>query len=316
MQGMLQETMIMKQFKYIGQIDPEDLQKEVVHACINEQGFRCILIKNAAEKRISFKYDTDNLDIKLNAVLYHGQNEYFYHIITAKKNDIDSIKGFELIYEYVFMKITNAISDEGLSGLVSSIEEYFKITPDRDFQRIQIGVWGELFAIRELYEAGYKEIIHKYHSDFYSKHDVEITDRVRAEIKTTIGSKRIHHFAHEQLYRQDATVYVISNILEESQEGVSLYDLFLNVLDLYQNPESKLALRKLMKKCNISDTNEGIRIAYARAKSEIRAFLAEELPMLKTDTPNGVTNIEYDVDCSFAEGMKMTEFANILLAMH
>ena len=59
----------MKQFKYISNISEDELNTNIVHACINEDGYRCILIKNAVKKSVVSKYDTDNLGIRLNTVL-------------------------------------------------------------------------------------------------------------------------------------------------------------------------------------------------------------------------------------------------------
>ena len=40
-------------------------------------------------------------------------------------------------------------------------------------------------------------------------------------------------------------------MLEQSQEGYSLFQLFEDVLKLYNDPDSVFELKKLMKKCNI-----------------------------------------------------------------
>ena len=71
----------MRQFKYIGNITPEELETQIVFPCFDEDGYRCILIKNAFEKTVVSKYETDNMVIKLNAKLLFESKEYFFHII-------------------------------------------------------------------------------------------------------------------------------------------------------------------------------------------------------------------------------------------
>lgn len=71
----------MKQFKYIGQISETEPANNPVHACINEDGFRCILIRNAVEKTVLSRYDTDNLGIRLNTVL--SFNDELFDILNA-----------------------------------------------------------------------------------------------------------------------------------------------------------------------------------------------------------------------------------------
>jgi len=303
----------MKQFKYISQITKEELNNNIVIPCTNENGYPCILIKNSIEKKISSNYNTDNLEIKLNAVLVHDNENHYFHIITSKKNDYFAKVQFNVIFEYVFMKIESKISDNSLSNLISSIYEYFKISPDADFRNMQIGVFGELLCIKKLYESGYEEIVNKYHRDFYSKHDIEINDKVRLEIKTTSSEKRIHRFKHNQIYRDDVKVFVASSILEPSQEGCSLYDLFVEIKSLYSDPDAKFALEKLMKKCGISLENKGLTFALSKAYGDLYFFDSDSLPKINIKEPNGVTNISYDVDCSFGESLDVFEMIKLFV---
>ena len=92
----------MKEFKYISNISKEDIDSNVVIPCIDEQGYHAILIKNSILKEVSTKYSTDNLNVQIDTVLHFENNGYYFHIITATKNDMYSISQFEVIYEYIF----------------------------------------------------------------------------------------------------------------------------------------------------------------------------------------------------------------------
>ncbi len=305
----------MKQYKYISNISEEELKTGVVHACFNEDGFRCILIKNAVEKTVISKYDTDNLGIKMNAVLSLNGMDYYFHIVTAKKNDLSSNSGFDLVYEYVFRKILEPIKDSELAELVLSIEEYFRITPEKNNRSLQIGVWGELFCIKWIYNHGYEGIIQKYHNNFFLKHDVEFTSNFRMEIKTSVDQKRIHHFRHDQLCRNDIDILVSSVLVEEAQQGTSLYALFLDILDLVSDIEDRFAINKAMKMCDVNQDNQGLSFAEEKAGDDIRFYRAKSLPMLSVEIPEGITKVEYNVDCALGAPLALSdliaEFINL-----
>ena len=303
----------MSDFKYIADISEQYLDEAVVVPCRNEQGFQTILIKNASQKRISSFFATDNLSIKLDKVLLKGEKEYFVHIIESKKTDGFAAQQFQVIYDYIFGKITDPISSVDLFNLISSLEEYFRLTPDPNRKKIQIGVFGELLSLCYLYESGFPEILNKYHNDFFSKHDIEISSSVRLEVKTTTGDKRIHHFRHDQICRKDIDVYVLSVLLEASQEGLTLYDLFMRVIGMVMDPDKKFALKKLMVRCAVSEEDKGLSFSESLAYSKIRIFDGKVLPKIKDEIPNGVSAIEYDVDCSLAKEMNVQDAIGIMV---
>lgn len=303
----------MTQFKYISTITSQELETNFVIPCSDENNDSCILIKNSKKKTVQSSYSTDNLDVKLNRVLTRESQDYYFHIIRAKKSDGYSKEQFEIIFQYVFKKIENPIDDVELSILITSLEDYFKITPEKNKRDIQIGVFGELFTIKYLYDIGYASIIDKYHTNFYSKHDVEIDPRTRLEIKTTTSEKRMHHFKHNQIMRNDVSVIVSSVLLEEAKEGVSLREMFEMVLPLFSNPDSQFALKKLMIRCGlVDDENNGMSFSYEKALNDIRFYNAEALPKINVETFEGVYNIEYDVDCSNCQWLELEELLNCL----
>lgn len=297
----------MKQYKYISQITQSELESNVVVPCLNEDGFPALLIRNAVAKKISNSFSTDNINIKLNAVLWLDDAEHYFHIITAARNDKVFKQYFDVVYEYVFMCISEPLCDTDLTVLIESIDEYFKITPAREVKNLQIGVFGELLCIKQLYDSGYTDITKKYHKNFYSKHDIEISDAIRLEIKTTNTEKRIHRFSHNQISRTDVKVYVASAMVELSQEGVSLYDMFELIISLYSNPESIFALKKLMKKCNVSEENHGFSFAMQHAVDNLKFFEASQLPKINSLIPKGVSGITYDVDCNLSNDIIISD---------
>lgn len=298
----------MREFKYISNISTEDIKSNNVIPCIDEEGNHCILIKNSVMKKVETKFSTDNLKVQLDSVLHLDGEEFYFHIITAVKNYLYSSNQFEVIYDYIFKKIDEPISGMEMNVLITSIEDYFRTTPEKDLFSLQVGVYGELFAIKYLYELGYKEIIDKYHNNFYSKHDFEINKKIRIEIKSTNSEKRIHTFKHNQIFRSDIEVFVVSVMLEQSEEDMSLFDLFEEIKNLYSDPDSILGLDKLMKRCNVSEEKRGLSFSAMKAYNDIRIFDAKSLPKINMETPDGVTNIKYDVDCSLGNSINVESF--------
>lgn len=303
----------MIQFKYISSLTEDELKEAVVVPCADEDGFSCILIKNSKNKILATGYSTDNLDVKINRVLVRNGENYYVHIIKTKKTDSYSEMQFNIIYEYVFKKIDNPIDDVQLSSLITSLEDYFKMTPEKNKRDIQIGVFGELFTIKHLYDCGFKEIVNKYHTNFYSKHDIEISNSLRLEVKTTTSEKRIHHFKHNQIKRNDIDVIVSSVLLEESKEGVSLKEMFQMVFPLFNNPDSIFALKKLMIKCGLEENECGMSFSFEKAGNEIKYFNAIDLPKIEQVSFEGITNIEYDIDCTNCLSYNVFDLISILV---
>lgn len=303
---------MVKQFKYLTELSKEELNEQVVIPCI-ENEYQCILIKNAKLSKVVNVVNTDNLEIRINTTLRNDPDEYYFHIVKSKKNDLLSRQEFSIVFEYLFKKITVPQEERELLDLINSIETYFKITPDRDTHNLQVGVYGELLFIDNMYSHGYEAILEKYHKNFYSKHDVEIDDKNRIEIKTTESNKRIHRFRHDQIHRDDINVTVASYILEESQEGQSLFDMFQNIIELYVDmPDSVIELRKLMKRCGVSEDDPGISISLEKARNDEKLFDAKNLPQLVENIPGGVSGIEYDVDCSLSTSMNVDDYIALI----
>ena len=302
----------MAKYKYISTISEEEFNNSIVIPCTDEENFTCILVKNALQKTVQSTYSTENLDFKLNRVLAKDSKDCFFHIIKCKKQDIYSLQQFDIIFEYVFGKINSPLSDVQMGSLITSLEDYFKVIPDKDKTKIQTGVFGELFTVWYLYESGYQKIIDKFHKDFFSKHDIEISRNIRLEIKTTDGEKRIHHFKHNQISRNDVDVYIVSVMLERSQEGLTLFDLFGKVKNLFIEPEHIFALEKLKRRCGVSEEDKGLSFAVQHAINHIRFFDANDLPKLDDNIPENISAVEYDVDCCSAKNLGLEKFLQII----
>lgn len=159
-----------------------------------------------------------------------------------------------------------------------------------------------------MYLKGVKRIFSFYHTSFYSKHDLEINSFNRIEIKSSLNEKRIHRFKHNQLVRDDLNVYIVSILLEESKEGISLYDLFNKIFELDLDYEDKFNIKKMMEFASISEENKGIICTYN--KESIKVYNAKNVPHLNLGSSdlNGISSISYDVDLSNVNPVSETTF--------
>lgn len=298
------------EFIYFAEITEKDFEEKHVLPFTNEDGRPCVLIRNSTDKQNILTGSTDNLEYRLNTVITRNEKRYFFHIISCIKNDGYSKEQFAIAYNYLFKSIDEPKSDFEIGSLINSLEQLFKITPEKDRFKLHVGVYGELLFLDDMIKMGCSDIISSYHSNFFSKHDLEIDRLNRIEIKTTVGTKRIHHFSHDQIFRNDVKVYVVSNLLEESEEGVSLNEIFEKIISQTTDPKSILWLGQLKGYCGISNNNSGPSFSYEKAINDLRIFDAKDLPHLEIKDEQGITNISYDVDCSLSEELELQQFVN------
>jgi len=298
-------------YKYFADISKEELRNSIVVPSLNDSGFRTILIKNSAPKKMQATHTTKYLNIKNNAVLEFDGNEYYFHIISCKSSSEFINRNFDVIYEYLFKKIGMPINEYEFSELLSSIEELFAKFPG-DLNTIQIGMAGELLTLINLYDAGYENIVNDYHKNNVSKHDFEVTSKLKIEVKTTVKPNRIHAFSHNQLTGLDLSVIVSSVKLQLLENGTSLYQLFMMVLSRVTSFESAFLFRKLMNFCDVDPNNQGISVPLDYSLDNIWYILSKNVPQLVEEIPNGVTNISYESVCDLCETIDIKDLIDLI----
>ncbi len=296
------------EFKYISDISSKEFEEKVVLPFYNEKGRPCILIRNSRKKQTVTTGSTDNLEYHLNSVFFKDSVPYYFHMIACVKDDGYSKEQFAIAYEYLFKVMDEPKSDFEIASLINSLEQLFKITPEKDLFKLHTGVYGELLFVLHAHNSGCIQVLSKYHKNFFSKHDLEIDRYNRIEVKSTVSTNRIHHFSHDQLVRDDVNVYVASIMLEESSEGVSLEELFDKVINITDDPKVILWLGQLKGYCAISGEEKGPSFAFDKAISDLKIFDAKVLPHLEIDETNGVSDISYNVDCATADNLDFKGF--------
>ena len=181
--------------------------------------------------------------------------------------------------------------EQALLELISILSAFFANASEPSNQELQ-GLFAELYTIwffRDKYDFGAH-----WHSHDRLKFDFSITDKVKVEVKSTIKNERKHHFRHEQLLGDMFSIYVISYMLRQDDEGLSLFDLIKMVKPLIAaDPRRLLILAKYEKNTSEQRLQE-MKYSEIITDSKRRIYRAVDIPRFSESTPAGVSNAEYD----------------------
>ena len=295
--------------EYYSSISKKDITGKSVILAKNIDDKLTVIVKSSEDLDFSNVFKTDHLLLKTCSHIYI--DEVFagvFHIITCISEDLNIERDFMTTISSIFSSNTESFSANQILDLFTSINNIFTVTPERDTFDLQVGVFGELFSIKVLEDNGFYRLIDDWHSNFYTKHDIEIDKKNRIEIKATSKTERIHEFNHDQISRKDVNVYVVSLILEITEKGLSLSDLMDIMINRTTSLEKKITIELLRKKCGLSQDNKGICVSEELAINKMKIFDAKDLPQISSDIPDTISNIRYNVDCTFINSINIFEF--------
>ena len=293
--------------QYLTNISKDDIiSKNVIECCDNENR-RTILIRNSEENDKAISFENEFFIMKNNFILEVDKNEIGnFHILICKKNDIINKNHFIRVCNYLFKKSNLPQSAEEMLNLFYSLETIFSSKINRD-ESLEIGFYGELSVINYLYQQNLK-CYKDWHTDFFNKHDFEIDERIKVEVKTTSKEIRKHSFSYDQICRNKLNVFVISCSLKLCEKGLSLYELCKNTMSLLKDNKQILAIELLMTKLGLNEDYQGINCIPEETYSSIKIYNAKDIPSLCKIVPECISNIHYDVDFS---NIKEDSFENL-----
>ena len=279
------------------QINNQFIGDAIYTLATDSEGHRCVLLKSKGEQLVQ-RLKTNCMTLKTNVAMYdENENDVGkYHVIQCISQDLSINNQFSKVCQYMFSQLTKEVDTAFIVELFQDIQTLFETSADKDYHSLQIGVYGEMALIKFLRKEGRSDLAESWHSDFYTKHDIEIDANHRIEIKTTNNEKRIHSFKHNQLVRGNMEIVVASVKVEECEKGTTLYDLMIEVQKQYSDSKRKLLIDKLIKRCNISSEDKGIICDEQHVYDEIKFYKAVDVPHIDSPVPVGVTNIVYDVN--------------------
>lgn len=285
--------------EYFTKLDIDSINSINSFFAHSADGSLTLMVRNSKEEQQKSSYNNKNLFLKSNVKLeINSQTIGMFHILTCISGEIKIQKDFKRICNYIFVETNEARSSDEVTALFYSLQNVFSETNDKDTQSLQIGLFGEYIALLKLVETNNKAAVDKWHKNYSSRHDIEIDEFVRIEIKTTTKSKRIHRFNHDQISRDNLKIFVISNVIELSEMGTSLYKLSLTMMSLFSDYEKKLLIEQLINRCGISEHNQGITSNLDDCLNNCNLYEDRDIPKLSIHYNNSITNIAYDIDFS------------------
>ncbi len=283
------------------QIVPPHTLNDLFVLASDKNGHRCVLIKSKEENVVQ-RFKTDNMSLKTNVDMFdeNSNSAGQYHVVQCLSQDVYVNIQFTRVSMYMLSEIKSPIDSSTVMELFQDFQTLFETTADSNSHSLQIGVYGEMVLLKYLYSVGRADVAEKWHSDFYTKHDLEIDPKHKVEIKTTNKEIRIHSFRHNQLVQKNINVYIVSVMVEECEQGKALLDLMIEVQSMFSDVAKKLLVDKLIRRCNLSEENKGIVCDEQHVFDGIKIYRAEDVPHISVPIPLGVSNVSYDV-CLDAE---------------
>lgn len=262
----------------------------------DENGCRCILLKSS-DSYAPQRLKTDCMTLKTNVDMTdENQNSIGkYHVIQCISQDIEINSTFIRVCNYLFSAVTQMIDTSYIIRLLQDLQTIFETSADNNAHGLQIGVCGEMLLLKYLRQNGRDDIADKWHSDFYTKHDIEINSNYKIEIKTTGSERRIHSFKHNQIVSNNK-VTVASVMIEECEQGNYLYDLMIEMQKAFEDLSKKILIERLMRRCSISEESKGIIFDEKYSFEKIKFYNATDIPHIEAAIPPGVTNVNYEVN--------------------
>lgn len=281
--------------QYITNISADELYNANVVSCTNAEGLSTILVRNSDNNTNSLSFNNDFFYMKNNVQLSINNNNIgLFHILICKKMDEENICHFKRVCNYLFLRQNKALSSDEMFNLFNSLETIFNSSIIKDGAS-EIGLYGELVLLNYLNDLDTNYYL-AWHNNFLSKHDIEISDKIKIEIKTTVKDFRKHSFSYDQIYRPHLKLYVASLLLRPVEVGTSLYNLCIDTMKLL-NDDQIINLEKQMRKLGLSENYGGISCVLSETYDDIKFYDADDLPKIGK-IPDGISNIHYDIDLS------------------
>ncbi len=228
-----------------------------------------------------------------------GTSPALFHALRCDASDPSEIAAFvSLLEAFVAVPRVNISGDE-LVAFFRAMGRLFATVPSRDVKSAREGLWGELFLMRQT--RGYVWWLPYWHTEPNRPFDFTAGEK-RVEVKTALGSDRIHHFAHRQIFAASSESILIASLLvREDDNGLSLKTLISECRGATPRLDDIIKLEKALRQCDmLLGAEEGPSYNEAAANQSIGWYWASQAPHFESPEPAGVSDTRYRVDLSTA----------------
>jgi hypothetical protein len=239
------------------------------------------------------------LDLECGFNIDGGEYSMLSNILVCKSSDDTDIAAF--------IRLCTAFADDDLNSrsiteLFSALTRLFTTKRQSDVNAVT-GLFGELYTIYYL-ESQEIDVSKAWQKKDLMKFDFTISPTKRLEVKTAVGSERKHHFKHEQLYYEDYDIMVVSLMLREANQGISVFDVVDFCRKKYASDYARLNIIENKLSDYSDDELKGMVYDETYLERNIKFVPASEVPRFKEKSPNNLTNAEYD--CNLGEIIGIT----------
>ena len=269
----------------------------------NQIGNVCFVIpSNSAHPRQSSRATKELsliLDLECGFNIDGSDYSMLSNILVCKSSDDTDVAAF--------VRLCTAFAGDDLNSrsiteLFSALTRLFTTKRQSDVNAIT-GLFGELYTIYYL-ESQEIDVSKAWQKKDLMKFDFTISPTKRMEVKTAVGSERKHHFKHEQLYYEDYDIMVVSLMLREANQGISVFDVVDYCRKKYASDYSRLNIIESKLSDYSDDELRGMVYDETYLERNIKFVPASEVPRFKEKSPNNLTNAEYD--CNLGETIGIT----------
>lgn len=226
----------------------------------------------------------------------------YFNVIICSRQEKENIETFVRL---CLCYLTDNDNSEMLN-LMRNLIELFQITSTKNTE-YEKGLWGELFTIYYLKDKYDVDISSYWHNDFFLKYDFSLNDQTKIEVKTTSNVARIHRVNHEQVFTNN-DVILSSVMVRKDDNGLTVFDLFSKVKDLFTGDYNKIVeYEKMLRKIK-EDEAEKFELNYSY--THIKLFKVDSIPKFEMKEPEGVYRTEYDIDLSNINALNDCEIKN------
>lgn len=234
------------------------------------------------------------------------RTEILHALRCEASNPIDVGNFLVLVEAFLASNKGRHIDGEALSAFFRSMVRLFAVEPARDLNAERQGLWGELFFMRQV--GGFTFWAPFWHSETTRLFDFSSL-RNRVEVKTTIGTQRVHHFSHRQIYALEGEeIVIVSLLLREDDAGLTLQELIVKCRIALLGTQHFLKLEKAVRRAGMDDPSiAGPAYDASQAKGSLALFRSSEAPHFRMPEPPGVSETHYKADLSAAPQLSHEE---------
>lgn len=239
----------------------------------------------------------------------HAKKQKAFNILkcnTITKPDIDAF--LMVCQSFISGAKREELSSRSLLSLFHSLRRLFATVPEKETEKVRIGLWGELFFMRAF--GGFDFWARYWHEDPMDRFDFYGNGQA-LEVKTTLREERVHEFSHRQVYSQNLRNIAVASLkLNPTADGLSLLQLISECKQQLTDLNAAIKLERAARKANMMGTPfPGPIFDADHSKESTKIYFADSIPHFNIPEPPGVFNTKYNINFSDSRSMSQEDIS-------